>query len=111
VQTVVDWKKDIVLGDLHENGQQLRPHIVWFGEEVPAMETAIELVERADVLLIVGTSLQVYPAAGLRNYILPHVHTYLVDTAPALNSTNRLTVIAKKASEGVREVADLLSNF
>lgn len=110
-QSVIDWNKDILLGDLHDNGHQLRPHIVWFGEDVPAMETAIQIVEKADILLIVGTSLQVYPAAGLRNYTLPHVHTYLVDKAPALNSTDKLTVIAKKASEGVQEVADLISNF
>jgi NAD-dependent deacetylase len=108
---IIDWKDDINVGDVDDRGEQLRPHIVWFGEEVPEMERAIEVVQNADILLIVGTSLQVYPAAGLRNYIGSHVHTYLVDPAPSLASSSRLTVIAKKASEGVQEVADLLSNF
>ncbi|MGB5983075.1 MAG: NAD-dependent deacylase [Nonlabens sp.] len=109
--SVINWKEDIHIGDQAADGSQLRPHIVWFGEEVPMMEQAIEVVEKADILLIVGTSLQVYPAAGLRNYIRPQVHTYLVDPNPAVQSGHKLTVIAKMASTGVQEVADLISNF
>jgi NAD-dependent deacetylase len=106
---ISDCLDDIHLGDLDAKGSQLRPHIVWFGEEVPEMENAINIVEKADYLLIVGTSLQVYPAAGLMNYAPRHAHTYYVDPHPSLSTSDRLTVIAKKAVKGVQEVADLLS--
>jgi NAD-dependent deacetylase len=108
---IKEWETDINLGDVDDEGSQLRPHIVWFGEEVPEMDRAIDIVQTADILLIVGTSLQVYPAAGLRNFAPLHAHTYLVDPDPSLTSNDRLTVIAKKASLGVQDVADLLSNF
>jgi NAD-dependent deacetylase len=101
---------DIELGDLCERGSQLRPHIVWFGEMVPAMDEAVELVSEADVLLVVGTSLQVYPAAGLvfeapskarRIVVNPEVPEKV--TGPAFE------VVAKPATVGVPEVvADLL---
>ncbi len=64
-----DWKEDLNLGDTCDNGHQLRPHIVWFGEAVPLMEEAISICQTADILLIVGTSLQVYPAASLMHYV------------------------------------------
>ena len=66
---VYQWEKDLIHGDLCESGSQLRPHIVWFGEAVPLLEKAIEITASADVLLIIGTSMQVYPAASLINYI------------------------------------------
>jgi NAD-dependent deacetylase len=100
---------DITLGDKSADGSQLRPHIVWFGEEVPAMDQAIEIVSKADVLLIVGTSMQVYPAAGLKDYAPSHAPIYFVDPAPSLDSFGKLTVIKEKAGKGVRMVADLLS--
>jgi len=65
---VYDWQKDIAIGDTCEKGAQLRPHIVWFGEAVPKMDEAIPLVRQADIFIVVGTSLVVYPAAGLVNY-------------------------------------------
>ena len=61
----MEWKKDLIIGDKCKDGYQLRPHIVWFGEEVPEMNTAIKLVQKAEILIIVGTSMQVYPAASL----------------------------------------------
>ena len=106
---IIVWENDIHLGDLSEDGSQLRPHIVWFGEEVPAMEQAIEIVSKADVLLIVGTSMQVYPAAGLKDFTPSHAPIYFVDPAPSLESSARLTVIKEKAGKGVQMVADLLS--
>ncbi|AGC77562.1 NAD-dependent deacetylase [Nonlabens dokdonensis] len=106
---ILEWEDDINLGDLSKDGSQLRPHIVWFGEEVPAMEQAIEIVSKADVLLIVGTSMQVYPAAGLKDFAPSHAPIYFVDPAPSLESAGRLNVIKEKAGKGVQMVADLLS--
>lgn len=108
---IIEHRGDIIIGNKAADGSQLRPHIVWFGEEVPMMDRAVEIVQQADILMIVGTSLQVYPAAGLRNFIASHVHTYLIDPAPAVASNDRLTVVSKKATQGVREVADLISQF
>jgi len=104
------WEDDIHLGDLCDAGSQLRPHIVWFGEEVPAMDEAIEITSKADILLIVGTSLQVYPAAGLKDFVSQDCPIYFVDLNPSLESNGRLTVIAEKASTGVQKVVDLLSS-
>ncbi|WP_405369405.1 MULTISPECIES: SIR2 family NAD-dependent protein deacylase [unclassified Nonlabens] len=106
---IQDCDGDILMGDLSADGSQLRPHIVWFGEEVPAMEQAIELVSKADVLLIIGTSLQVYPAAGLKDFAPSTTPIYFVDPAPSIESHGKLTVIKEKASKGVQMVADLLN--
>lgn len=76
----------IKIGDLCEKGTQLRPNIVWFGEEVPLMQEATEIIEQADILLVVGTSLQVYPAAGLMFYAKPSCRKFLVD--PNTNGDN-----------------------
>ncbi|UDL06491.1 SIR2 family NAD-dependent protein deacylase [Marinobacter sp. CA1] len=92
----------IALGDTCDRGAQLRPHIVWFGEEVPMIEVAADVVRTADQLLIVGTSLQVYPAAGLVHEIDTHVPVTVIDPGePA--SVSRARVIRKGASEGVAE--------
>ncbi|TDI79333.1 MAG: NAD-dependent deacylase [Bacteroidetes bacterium] len=101
---VIDWRTDLNLGDLCEHNSQLRPHIVWFGEEVPMMDVAIELVQRADIITIVGTSMQVYPAAGLIDYSPQHSHIYFVDPNPTISSTERITVFAEKATIGVPKV-------
>lgn len=94
--------RDIQSGETCERGAQLRPHIVWFGEEVPMLETAAELVRTADHLLIVGTSLQVYPAAGLVYEVEPGIPITVVDPAePA--SVSRARVIRKGACEGVAD--------
>ena len=106
---IQDCDGDILMGDLSADGSQLRPHIVWFGEEVPAMDEAIELVSKADILLIVGTSLQVYPAAGLKDFAPSTTPIYFVDPAPSIESHGKLTVIKEKASNGVQMVANLLN--
>lgn len=99
--------RDILPGETCELGAPLRPHIVWFGEEVPLLETAAEIVRTADHLLIVGTSLQVYPAAGLVHEVLGHVPITVVDPGePA--SVSRARVIRKGAGEGVAEWVESL---
>ena len=109
---VYTWKKDIVLGDLAEDGAQLRPHIVWFGEQVPMLEKAIEITETADVLVIIGTSMQVYPAASLVNYAPINTPIYFIDPNPSVNKNafNNLTIIKDIASSGTDKLIDLLIN-
>lgn len=102
------WKEDLLMGQLSSNGHQLRPHIVWFGEDVPLIPKAAQIVSECDALIIVGTSMQVYPAAGLLNYAQRHAKVYFVDPNPAISSGGRTTVIAKPATEGIPIVVDLL---
>jgi NAD-dependent deacetylase len=97
------------MGDLAEDGAQLRPHIVWFEEPVPLMEKAAALMLDADLFLIVGTSLVVYPAASLVSYAPPYLPKYIVDKKlPALPGLPNLTAIEKPATEGMKEVVPLL---
>ena len=105
---VFDWQKDIVLGDLAEDGAQIRPHIVWFGEAVPMLESAIQLTEKADILIIIGTSMQVYPAASLIHYKQPATPIYFIDPKPSIAEHDfyNLTIIPEKATIGV----DILVN-
>ena len=98
----------VSLGDLAPNGAQYRPHIVFFGEAVPKIERAIDLVSRCDVMLIVGTSLQVYPAAGLYRYAPADTPVYIVDPAPLPVRDKRVTHIRKVATEGVKECLEML---
>lgn len=109
-QIILDWKTDLNLGDVDKHGNQLRPHIVWFGEEVPAMEKALEIVEQADILVVIGTSLQVYPAAGLINYVNQNIPVYYIDPKPATiyDLPNPLEVIPLSATEGMKILKDLL---
>jgi NAD-dependent deacetylase len=107
---ILDWHDDLCLGDLCKHNYQLRPHIVWFGEAVPKMEIAIDLVHDSDIILIVGTSMQVYPAAGLIQYARSDAHVYFVDPKPAIQSSARITVIAETATSGVPKVMDLIKN-
>lgn len=93
---------EVKMGDLAADGSQLRPFIVWFGESVPMIEKAIDYCETADVFLIVGTSLNVYPAAGLLNYVPAHVPVYLIDPNEVpIASGRKVHVIQKGASEGM----------
>jgi NAD-dependent deacetylase len=110
VNSVIEWKKDIHLGDLDANNIQLRPHIVWFGEEVPEMERAMLKIEDADYLLVIGTSLQVYPAAGLINYVNEDVLVYYIDPKPAkiYDLENPLKIIPLSATEGMKIVYEEL---
>lgn len=102
------WTDDINLGDTCKNGHQLRPHIVWFGEDVPMIEKAIEICLSADILLIIGTSMQVYPAAGLMHYVSDDTPIYYIDPKPAVVRNQNINVIAKTATEGVKEFINLL---
>lgn len=103
---------DIKMGDTAEDGAQLRPHIVWFEEAVPMMEPAAKLVLNADIFLIVGTSLVVYPAAGLVNYAPPFLPKFIVDKKiPSTYGLRNLTAIEKPATEGMKEVAPMLKKL
>lgn len=100
---------ELKMGDCCEKGSQLRPHIVWFGEAVPMMDLAIEETLSADIFLVIGTSMLVYPAAGLINFAGEEVPKYIIDPkTPELSSRSNLHLIRKKAGEGVPEVADKL---
>ena len=100
---------EVKIGDKAEDGSQLRPFIVWFGESVPMIETAIGYCENADVFLIIGTSLNVYPAAGLLNYVPKHVPVYLIDPNDVpIASGRQVHVIHKGASAGMEELMRLL---
>jgi len=91
-------------GDLCEKGSQLRPHIVWFGEAVPNIEIAIQDAEQADIFVIIGTSMQVYPAAGLIDYVPRNVPVYLIDpNETAVGSERHVEIIRMKAGEGVAQ--------
>ncbi len=108
---VMDWREDLLLGDLCKHKSQLRPHVVWFGEAVPMMEVAIEQVQLADVLMIVGTSMQVYPAAGLMQYASDRSPIYFVDPKPSISSSERITVFAENATVGIPKVISELQRF
>lgn len=100
---ILEWKTDINIGDVDDKGHQLRPHIVWFGEMVPALEEAVVLTQKADYFAVVGTSLQVYPAAGLVNFTAVNVPVFYIDPKPATipNIGSRLVIIPQMASTGM----------
>jgi NAD-dependent deacetylase len=101
---VIDWRKpDLLLGDTCPKGFQLRPHIVWFCEAVEAMPEAEDIVSQADILIITGTSLQVYPAAGLVQYAPMHCRLYIVDpNAPKISPQGRsIEIIQSTAASGL----------
>lgn len=101
-------KLDINIGDNAEDGAQLRPHIVWFGEAVPMIEEAIDEVTKADIFAVIGTSLNVYPAAGLLNYVQRGTPIYLIDPNVVNTSRSDIHFIHKGASEGVKELRRIL---
>lgn len=109
VKTLTADNLDIKIGDKAGDGSQLRPYIVWFGESVPMMEPAIEEAMKADIFVVIGTSLNVYPAAGLINYVRRDCKLYLIDPKP-VNVPYELNVhvIQKGASEGMSELRKLL---
>ena len=103
---------DIQFGDLADNGSQLRPHIVWFEEPVPMIEMAAEIMKTADILLIVGTSLVVYPAAGLVNYAPWKIPKFIVDKKiPSASALYNLTAIEKSATEGMKDIIGMLRKY
>ncbi|ULC58846.1 NAD-dependent deacylase [Flaviramulus sp. BrNp1-15] len=106
---ICDWKTDLVLGNVCKKGHQLRPHIVWFGEDVPMINKAISICETANILIIIGTSMQVYPAASLMHYVPQNTPTYFIDPKPNIYSNKNLTVFAEKATIGVKKLLSLLN--
>jgi len=107
---IYNCEKEIKLGDLCVDNSQLRPHIVWFGEEVPMFEKALELTSKADILLIIGTSMQVYPAANLIHYVNKNTPIYFIDPKPTIekNYFQNLIIIPEKASIGVPKIINQL---
>lgn len=110
-ETVFDIGSDAIeVGDKAPNGAQLRPHIVWFGEAVPKIEAAIDAVEAADIILIVGTSLQVYPAAGLYRYAKMDVPIYIIDPNGVSVRDSRITYIKDVATSGMEIFKNLIKS-
>ncbi len=105
---IIPWTEDLNLGEMCSKGSQIRPHIVWFGEAVPMIEKAIEVCETADILLIIGTSMQVYPAASLMNYVLDHTPVYYIDPKPVIESNDQITVIEMPATSGMEQFMRIL---
>lgn len=106
---VYEWRKDLNAGDKCEKGSQLRPHIVWFGENVPMIEVASKIAAKADIFIVVGTSLVVYPAAGLVHYTDYTVPKYVIDpNKPSIAYAQNVEYITDKASTGVKLLVDRL---
>lgn len=107
---IVNYIDDIKLGDLHKDGSQLRPHIVWFGEMVPEMDNAIEVASQADLFLVIGTSMQVYPAASVVRYVPAHCEIFVID--PNMENPNSFTrnenYIKASATEGMKQLKEIL---
>lgn len=108
IYTIDGW--ELKFGDHCEKGSQLRPHIVWFGEAVPAIEEAMKISSEADVFAVVGTSLNVYPAAGLLNYVKPGTPLFLVDPNP-VTVYSEVEYIAEKAGLGVAILKEKLQRY
>lgn len=109
---ILDWPKtDLSIGDLCENKTQLRPHVVWFGEEVPMMDVAIKIASEADILIVIGTSLNVYPAANIAYSASTDCKKYLIDpNPPIIDSKLNFTTIQAGAEEGVEIILKKLLN-
>lgn len=106
---IYEWKKDLQWGNTCDLGSQLRPHIVWFGEAVPAIEDAMHICNRADIFVVIGTSLQVYPAAGLIHDVPPEAPKYIIDpNAVSVSSYSNINFITEKASSGTALLAKKL---
>ncbi len=99
---------ELKMGDVCKLGYQLRPHIVWFGESVPMIEPAAEIVSQADIFVIIGTSLQVYPAAGLVNYSKTETPIYVIDPKQITINNRRVQIIQEKAETGVEQLINIL---
>ncbi len=103
---VIPWENDLNLGDLDENGNQLRPHIVWFGEMVPEMDNAVEIASKANIFLVIGTSMQVYPAAGLISYVPENCEVFVIDPNASYSYTSRENTYKMTATEGMRKLRE-----
>ncbi len=107
---IISWKKDLDLGNVDKRGKQLRPHIVWFGEMVPEMEHALQLVRQADILLVIGTSLNVYPAAGLVDFLPNQADLYVIDPELPARFKESDRFMAMKATEGMVRFRKMIAN-
>lgn len=116
---IIPWEKDITIGDCDNNGNQLRPHIVWFGEDVPFIHTASVLTYDADIFVVIGTSLNVYPAANLlarmnktakMYYIDPNPNEMTLNSIKAMQIYRDVTIITEKATIGVPQMVKELTN-
>lgn len=106
---ISEIRGDINLGDMASDGAQLRPHIVWFEEAVPMIPAAAAIMMQADIFVLVGTSLQVYPAAGLIDYVRDEVPKYIIDKKiPPVNRYQNIIPIERSATEGVGELLNIL---
>ena len=105
---ILQWEEDLNVGDFNAKGIQLRPHIVWFGEMVPEMEKAIKLTAEADIFLIIGTSMQVYPAAGLINYVPPSCEVFVIDPNLENMYAKYENFFKTSATEGMKKLRELL---
>ena len=106
-ETIV-WEKDLNLGDLNSKGVQLRPHIVWFGEMVPEMDQAVKIAETADIFLVIGTSMQVYPAASLIQFIPDHCEVFVIDPNLDQNFVAADHFLKTSATDGMRKLIEIL---
>ena len=109
IYTLDHW--ELKMGDTCELGSQLRPHIVWFGEAVTAISKAIPIIQKADLFVVIGTSLVVYPAAGLVNYTRQDIPIFVVDPGRPAVYNNNVTYIQKKAGEGINELKTILEKL
>ena len=107
---ILDWEDDLKFGHFHTDGSQLRPHIVWFGEMVPEMDNAIDIASQADLFLVIGTSMQVYPAASVIRYVPSHCEVFVID--PNLENPNSFTknenYIKSSATDGMKQLKEIL---
>lgn len=105
---ILEWEKDCNLGDCDEFGNQLRPHIVWFGEMVPEMDHAMEIASKADIFLVIGTSMQVYPAASLIHYVPEHCEVFIIDPNLENQFTKHENFLKTSATEGMKILKEKL---
>lgn len=112
---IIDWPGDIKLGDTDDEGNQMRPHIVWFGEAVPKIEHAARVVSRADLIIIVGTSMQVYPAAGLVDYADSTIPVIYIDPKPSINyeleRRGNIHTVEMGGSEGMEVAREMIKSL
>ena len=106
---IFEIREDIKLGDKAYDGGQLRPHIVWFEEDVPMLEAAVSIIEAADIFVVIGTSLQVYPAASLINFAQKEIPKFIIDKkVPNTFGIKNITAIESSATEGIFELKEIL---
>lgn len=108
LEKILEWNNDLHIGDTDDHGNQLRPHIVWFGEEVPEMENALLETENANLFLVIGTSMQVYPAASLIRYIPENCEVYIIDPQLSNSYTSVKKHFKLPATEGMKKLKEIL---